>query len=211
MNPRRGRQDAEFAADRIVHVVGLILGIIGAVVAIAEGMRSGGGMPFFGVVLYSAGLVAMLGCSAVYNLAPGSRRRDLFRRLDHAAIFIMIAATYSPFTIGRLDGAWSFWLAGFVWAFAILGAVAKIAFPRRAERLAIPAYLALGWCVVIAFEPMLAAFGFMTILLIAIGGLVYSIGVGFYVSRDLRYHKSIWHGFVLSAAACHYAAVFINI
>ncbi len=211
MSPRRRGDEAEFSADRIVHALGLVLGVIGTIAAVAQGMRAGSSTPFVGIALYVVGLMAMLGCSAAYNLAPPSGRRDLLRRFDHAAIFIMIGATYSPFTLGRMDGPWLTWLAVTVWTVAILGAFAKIAFPQRFERLAIVAYLVLGWCIIVAFKPMLAAFGLTTMLLIAVGGLIYSVGVGFYLLERLRFHKAIWHGFVLSAAVCHYVAVFINI
>jgi hemolysin III len=162
-------------------------------------------------ILYVIGLITMLVCSAAYNLSLDSPRRELLRRFDHAAIFVMIAGTYSPFTLGRLDGAWSVWLAGFVWGVALLGAVAKLTVPRRIERYAVILYLALGWVVLLALEPLLAALHPAVLILILAGGLLYSAGVAFHLWRGLRFQNAIWHALVLSAAVCHYAAVIVNL
>jgi hemolysin III len=208
---QRPHDDAELAADRVIHVIGVGGGIVGAILLVALGWRSADRTAFIAIILYSISLVAMLGCSAAYNLAPPSPRREVLRRLDHAAIFVMIAGTYSPFTLGRLDGAWSVWLAGGVWTVALLGAAAKIAFPRRFGRIAVAAYLGLGWAALLAIDPLLAALDPATVALLATGGVVYSAGVGFHLWHGLRYHKPIWHGCVLFAATCHYLAVVLII
>ncbi len=197
----------ELAADRVIHVIGVALGVAGAVALIPLAARTASVMGVVAAALYAASLVAMLGCSAAYNLAPPSPRREILRRLDHAAVFLLIAGTYSPFTLGRLDGAWSVWLAALVWTLALLGAAVKIAFPRRFDRLAVVAYLGLGWTVLVAIKPLLASLGLTTVALIAAGGMLYSIGVAFHLWLGLRFHNAIWHGFVLGAAVCHYAAV----
>lgn len=197
----------ELAADRAIHVVGIAMGLAGAVALMPLAVVTASVMGVVAAALYAASLMAMLGCSAAYNLALPSPRRLILRRLDHAAVFLLIAGTYSPFTLGRLDGAWSVWLAGVVWMLALLGAAAKFAFPHRFERLYVVAYLGLGWAVLLAIDPLLASLGPTTVALIAAGGLLYSIGVVFHLWRGLRFHNAIWHGFVLSAAVCHYAAV----
>jgi hemolysin III len=159
------------------------------------------------VAVYGLGLLAMIGASALYNFAAASRRKEWFRRCDHAAIFLMIAGTYTPFALVRMGGAWGIGIAGFVWLVAVAGIALKFLYPRRLEGISILLYLALGWVILAALEPLFAGVPLSAIILIAIGGLLYSFGVLFHLWRRLPYHNAIWHGFVLSAAACHWAAV----
>ena len=197
----------ELTADGIVHALGIALGLAGAIaIMVMAALRLDLGQiaPIF---IYAAGLVAMLGCSAAYNLLRSNRRRDLLRRFDHAAIFAMIAGTYTPFTTLRLNGAWAYSLTAVIWTVAALGIAVKLWQPRRIERLSTILYLALGWVGVIAIEPFLRALGPSTLTLLGVGGALYSIGVVFYVWRSLPYHNAVWHGFVLVAAGVHYLAV----
>jgi len=202
---------AEISADRIIHAVGVTFGLVGGATLLTVAAETASLAGLFATTLYVAGLVAMLVCSAAYHLSFDSPRRELLRRLDHAAIFVMIAGTYSPFTLGRLDGAWSIWLAGFVWSVALLGAIAKLTVPRRIERYAVVLYLALGWVVLVALEPLLAALHPAVLILLFVGGLLYSAGVTFHLWHGLRFQNAIWHALVLGAAVCHYAAVIVNL
>ena len=202
---------AEVSADRIIHAIGVAFGLIGGALLLTFAAEIASPAGLVATILYVIGLIAMLVCSAVYNLSFASPRRELLRRMDHAAIFLMIAGTYSPFTLGRLDGAWSIWLAAIVWGGAILGAIAKLTVPRRIDRYAVVLYLALGWVVVLALEPLLASLHPAVLALIAVGGLLYTTGVVFHLWRGLRFQNAIWHALVLSAAVCHYAAVIVNL
>lgn len=207
----RPYDNAEVAADRFIHWIGVTFGLIGGVLLLTFAAETASLAGLIAVILYVAGLMAMLVCSAVYNLSFASPRRELLRRMDHAAIFVMIAGTYSPFTLGRLDGAWSIWLAAVVWSVALLGAIAKLTVPRRIDRYAVILYLALGWIVLVALEPLLAALPPVVLGLILAGGLLYSAGVAFHLWRGLRFQNAIWHALVLGAAVCHYAAVIVNL
>jgi hemolysin III len=158
-------------------------------------------------LIYAAGLLAMLGCSAAYNMFRTSRWRDWLRRFDHAAIFAMIAGTYTPFTLLGLKGAWSISLTAVIWAVAAIGIAIKLLKPQRIETVSIGLYLALGWIGVVAAGPFMAAFDPVTLSLLAAGGILYSSGVVFHLWHRLPYQNAIWHGFVLAAAAVHYAAV----
>jgi hemolysin III len=160
------------------------------------------------VLVYSTALLAMLGTSAAYNLWPVSPAKWVLRRFDHSAIYLMIAGTYTPLltqikasydTIGLLIG---------VWATALIGAGVKLLLPGRFDRLSIVLYLLLGWSVVLVYDAVLPALSISAILLLAIGGVLYSAGVAFHVWRSLRFQNAIWHAFVLVAAACHWGAVF---
>jgi hemolysin III len=201
------RRCDEIAVDRMVHVLGLLSGGVGSIVMIGIALHRldpGGWWP---ILVYSACLLAMLTCSAVYNLAPVSPRRQLLRRLDHAAIFLMIAGTYTPFTARALPENWAVAVTGSVWAMALAGAFLKLRFPHLLERVGIVLYLCLGWMIVVAWTPLTASLDAASAGLIVSGGVLYTIGAGFHAWRSLRFQNAIWHAFVLIAAGCHYAAV----
>ncbi|MBX9701232.1 MAG: hemolysin III family protein, partial [Acetobacteraceae bacterium] len=156
---------------------------------------------------YAVGLIGMLACSALYNAAPPGPRRALLRRLDHAAIFAMIAGTYTPVTLLAIGGAWGAALFGLVWAGAIGGAALKLLAPARFERAAVFAYLALGWAGAVAAHKLAEALPPWPLALLLAGGLLYSLGVIAHLRTRLRYHAAIWHGCVVAAAACHYLVI----
>jgi hemolysin III len=195
----------ELAADRAVHLLGLGLGLPAAVAVVASAAGGGWG-ELLSVALYAAGLLAMLGCSAAYHLRRTSPRRDWLRRLDHAAIFAMIAGTYTPFTL-KLERAWATGLTAGIWTMAALGIAAKLWRPRALPSLSVALYLALGWIGLVALGPFTSTLALTTLLLLALGGVLYSAGVIFHLWQRLPYQNAIWHGFVLVAAGVHYSAV----
>jgi len=199
--------DRELIADGVVHAIGVALGVPAAVAAVLIAVLGGGVEQLMPVLLYALGLVAMFGCSAAYNVFRRSRARAWLRRLDHAAIFAMIAGTYTPFTVLGLDGAWSVGLTATIWTIAGLGVTAKLLQPRWIEPVSTVLYLALGWIGLIAIRPFIDSMAFSTLLLLLVGGVIYSAGVIFHVWQRLPYHTAVWHGFVLVAAGVHYAAV----
>jgi len=195
----------EEAADAAIHVLGVLFAINGGLWLL---FHVTGLSVAVTVSVYCAGLFAMLTASAAYNMMPHHRpSKQVLRRLDHAAIFIMIAATYTPFAVNRLGAPYGDAILPVIWAAASLGVAMKMVFPRRFELLSVALYLGMGWLSVVIIAPLsvhMAAAGFW--LLIA-GGLVYSAGVAFYLIERIPYHKAIWHGFVLVAAALHFSAV----
>ena len=202
---------AESFADRVVHVVGVAGSIIGALALVGAAVMAGTPLMIFGTVLYGVGLVAMLGLSALYNMAPRSPRKALYQRLDHAAIFIMIASSYTPFSLHVLSGGKAVAFLGFVWMVALLGAAQKIWAPHRFVRASTPIYLLLGWSGLIIVKPIIDALPVPAFVLLVAGGLLYSLGTLFHHWDRLPYQNAIWHGFVVTAAACHYAAIFSGI
>jgi hemolysin III len=204
---RRGEE----IADRCIHFFGLAVGIgaAAALLALAAGRHDG--RLIFATALYALGLIAMLLCSALYNMARPSAMKEWLRRLDRAAIFVMIAGTYTPFLLGRIGGAWGFGMFAFVSLVAGLGATMAVALPRRYERLQLASYLLLAWSVVVMPGQLAAAVAPAAILLLFLGGILYTLGVVFHLWRRLSYHNAIWHGFVLVAAGCHYAAVLLGV
>ncbi|WP_288584182.1 hemolysin III family protein [uncultured Methylobacterium sp.] len=196
-------------ADGIVHVVGVSLGVIGAVaLTISAVLSKLSPAETVAVGVYAAGLVAMLGTSAAYNMWPIGRTKWRLRRCDHATIFLMIAGTYTPLVaLVGTDGIALGLLAG-IWLVAVVGAAVKLTLPGRFDRLAIALYLALGWSGMMVYDSVIAALSPPALWLLAAGGLLYSLGVIFHVWRQLPFQNAIWHAFVLAAAACHYGAVF---
>jgi hemolysin III len=149
----------------------------------------------------------MIVASAAYNLWPTGALKEILRRFDHSAIFVMIAATYTPFAAARLGypvGDLILWL---VWSAAALGVGLKMFFPRRFEKVSVVLYLAMGWLIVTAIRPLAASVAAIDFWLLIAGGLIYSAGVAFYLIERIPFHKAIWHGFVLAAAVIHFAAI----
>jgi len=208
--PRAAGRDydrAEIAVDGVVHAVGLVLGVTGAAVLIAFAARMPGTGDLPVSIVYVSALLAMLGFSAAYNLWPVSRIKWLLRRFDHAAIYLLIAATYTPFIAQtKLELSAVGLLLG-VWFLTVVGIVLKLALPGRFDRLSIVLYLLLGWSGIIAYEPLATTLPPSALWLIAAGGIVYSTGIVFHLWDGLRFQNAIWHGFVLIAAVCHYTAV----
>lgn len=197
----------ERVADGCIHVVGVTASVAAALVLmiIAGQMLPPDSMLPLGI--YSTGLVAMFGCSAAYNLTMRPRPKEVLRRFDHAAIFIMIAGTYTPLALIALGGSWGVGLFVAVWAVAIIGVAVKLLYPRAFERTSIAIYLAQGWAALVSIDPLMTSLPHPSLLLLGIGGILYTAGVAFHLWRSLRYHNAIWHGFVLVAASLHYAAV----
>ncbi len=203
---------AELRADAAIHVVGFSLGLAACVALVVVALPSADSMLHLSLGLYGGGLMSMLGFSALYNLSDGVNGREAvkewLRRFDHAAIFLMIAGTYSPFTLIAIGGAWGIGIFAFVWAVAIAGVVLKLLQGRRLKWLSLSLYLLLGWTVLVALDPFVVAVSGTGLALLVAGGLLYSIGTVFHLWESLPFQNAIWHAFVLAAAGCHYAAVF---
>jgi hemolysin III len=197
----------ELVADGVVHVIGLLAGVIGSVVLIAIAALHHTFVEVIAVSIYAAGMVLMFSCSALYNMARKSSYREYFRRLDHSGIFLMIAGTYTAFTTLMLKGDWAVYLTVVVWSVALFGIAIKLVWPKRLEGVTTGLYIALGWVGIIALEPILTSLGLAALILLAIGGALYTIGVIFHLWERLPYQNAIWHGFVVAAAAAHYGAV----
>src|SRR4051794_31046962 len=157
-------------------------------------------------LIYGAGLLTVLGLSATYNLWPISPTKWVLRRFDHAAIYLLIASTYTPFLTHIADPAASRLLVG-VWLVACAGMVLKLTDPARFEGVSILLYLGLGWSGVLVYERVITSLPPVILWLLAVGGVLYSAGVPFHLWERLRFHNALWHAFVLAAAACHFCAV----
>jgi hemolysin III len=202
--PRRAYSRSEHIGDSAVHVLGVGFGL-GAVAWLL--FHVSGAAVIASVSVYCAGLLAMLSASALYNMTPQGPSKEILRRLDHAAIFIMIAATYTPFAVNRLGAPTGPLILSAIWVTAGLGIFLKLVFPRRFEMFSVALYLAMGWLSVSVLKPLASNVAEVNFWLLVAGGLVYSAGVVFYLMERLPFHKAIWHCFVLSAAVLHFTAI----
>ncbi|MFN8734042.1 MAG: PAQR family membrane homeostasis protein TrhA [Hyphomonadaceae bacterium] len=197
-------------ADLIVHLAGLTLALFGGGLALGLAVSHGMLGKVAAVSIYALGLIAMLAFSLAYNFAKPSWQPFL-RRLDHAGIFLMIAASYTPFTTQALTGAWSIGMTTAVWSLAALGIAGKMFLPGLGKAIWVVLYLALGWMVVIAIKPMIEEVPAVAMWLLAAGGIVYSVGTIFYAAKGLKFRRAIWHGHVVAAAGLHYAAILVGV
>jgi hemolysin III len=197
-------------ADLIVHVAGLTLALFGGGLALGLAVSHGMIGKVAAVCVYALGLIAMLAFSTAYNFAKPSWQPFL-RRLDHAGIFLMIAASYTPFTTQALTGAWATWMTVAVWTLAGLGIAGKMLLPGLGKAIWVGLYLALGWMVVIAIKPMIDGVPLAAMWLLVAGGIVYSVGTLFYAAKGLKFRRAIWHGHVVAAAGLHYAAILVGV
>ena len=189
-----------------MHAIGVCLGFIGAVTIVVMAVKIER-INVAPILVYVIGLVTMLAFSAAYNMWPVSPVKWVLRRFDHSAIYLLIAGTYTPF-LGQMKNALASAGLGIgVWLSAAVGMALKLALPGRFDRLAVILCLLLGWSGVIAYDSLASAIPSSSLWLLAIGGILYSLGTLFHVWRRLRFHNAIWHGFVLLAASCHYSAV----
>ena len=197
---------AEIIADGVVHAIGVCLGLLGAITIVVISINTER-VDVAPILVYVVGLVTMFAFSAAYNMWPVSPAKWVLRRFDQSAIYLLIAGTYTPFLMQMKNVLASASLGIGVWSSAVIGMALKLALPGRFDRLAVILCLLLGWSGIIAYDS-LATLPSSSLWLLAIGGILYTLGTLFHVLRRLRFHNNaIWHGFVLVAASCHYSAV----
>jgi hemolysin III len=197
----------ERVADGCVHVLGVSASLVGLTALLIIGIKSQMLPWVVSLTIYGLALVATFGCSAGYHLAMRPKLKEWLRRFDHAAIFFMIAGTYTPFIFIGLPTPWGFGLLAVVWTMAAIGIAIKLFAPRFLEGLSTALYLVQGWAVIAAWQPLMSALPGVALTLLTLGGVLYTVGVVFHLWERLPYQNAIWHGFVLSAASCHFAAV----
>lgn len=197
----------EEIANSISHGLGLILALIALPILVLSAMRIGSTHFMVGVTVFGATMVLLYLASTLYHSMRHETAKRLCRLFDHSAIFLLIAGTYTPFTLGVLRGAWGWTLLAIIWFLAIAGIVVK-AIPRtRHSWISMVLYLVMGWLALIAIKPMLQLIPAPGILLIFAGGMAYTGGLAFFAAHSLRYNHFIWHLFVIAGTAFHFFAV----
>ena len=197
----------EEIANSVSHGAGLLAAVVATPVLVLSAVRQGGAARIAGASVFAAAMVLLYLTSTLYHALPRNRTKQVFQVLDHAAIFVMIAGTYTPFTLGVLRGAWGWTLFGFVWGLALAGVVLTVAGGVRYPKLTMSLYLAMGWLIVIAIKPLWLRMPSEGLFWLFAGGLSYSVGVAFYAAKRVRYFHFVWHLFVIAGTACHFITV----
>ena len=197
----------EEIANTISHGLGLILALIAVPILIAEAMRAGNVQFTVGVSVFGGTMVLLYLASTLYHSLTHEAAKSLFRLFDHTAIFLLIAGTYTPFSLGKLRGPWGWSLLAAIWALAIVGIILKINKRTRHSPIGIVLYVIMGWLAIVAVKPILMLIPMPGILLILAGGLAYTGGLAFFAAQRIRYNHFIWHLFVIAGTTCHFFAV----
>ena len=197
----------EEIANSLTHGVGALLAIGGLAVLVTLAALRGDVWHVVSCSIYGGAMVVLYTASTLYHGITAPRAKNALQVFDHASIFLLIAGTYTPFTLVTLRGPWGWSLFGTVWGLAVAGIILEIAFPRRWPALALTLYIAMGWVVVVAVKPLLAVLPTGGLVLLVLGGLSYTAGIGFYAWRRLPYGHAIWHLFVLAGTIFHFFAV----
>jgi hemolysin III len=198
----------EELANAVTHGVGLVLSLIGMPILILAALDRGERATVIGASVFGATLIALYAASTLYHAIPHPTLKQKLRVVDHAAIYLLIAGTYTPFTLGVLRGTWGWTLFGIVWTLAALGVLFKVLFGSGAmAKLSTAIYVAMGWVIIIAIKPLMASMEHTGLMLLVAGGLCYTGGVIFYVDRRRAWTHPVWHLFVMGGSICHYFAV----
>ncbi|MEW9625762.1 PAQR family membrane homeostasis protein TrhA [Rhodanobacter geophilus] len=207
--PRYRRGD-EFASS-LLHGAGIVLSIGGLAILVAFAARRGDARAVTASAVYGVTLVLLYTASTLYHAVHVPAARPLLRTLDHIAIYLLIAGTYTPFTLIALPGAWGWSLFATVWALALAGSALEFGWFRRWRRLAVLLYVGMGWIGMLAFKPLAAHLQTGGMALLIGGGVAYTLGVPFYLWRKLPYQHTLWHAFVLAGSVLHYFAVLLYV
>lgn len=199
----------EEVANLATHGVGLALSIAGLTLLVTFAGLSGDPWRIVSFSIYGAALVVLYASSTLYHGIPCRGAKRVLRRLDHSAIFLLIAGTYTPFVLVLLRGGLGWTLFGIVWALAAFGVAVKVAFIGRFEVLTVLLYLGMGWLGVAAIRPMVGALPAGGLALLFAGGLAYTVGVAFYAGRCIPFNHAIWHMFVMGGSVCHFLTVLL--
>jgi hemolysin III len=198
---------SEDVANALTHGIGLALSLAGLCVLVALAFMHGTRLHVLSCGIYGVTLVGLYAASTLYHSVQSPRVKHVLKIVDHCSIYLLIAGTYTPFTLVLLHGGWGWTLFGLVWGLSVFGIVFKIFFVDRFKVTSVSIYLLMGWMAIVAIKPMLALVPTGGVRLLVMGGLIYTAGIFFYVWKKIPYNHAIWHLFVLAGSACHYFAV----
>lgn len=202
-----GQLNLEELANTVTHGIGLVLSVAGFALLLTIALVHGRASQIAACLIYGATLVCLYAASTLYHSATAPRWKQVLRIFDHSAIYLLIAGTYTPFLLLYLRGPWGWSLFGVIWGMAFAGILFKMWFVDHFHKTSTALYLAMGWLVVVAAKPVLTHVPGLTLLWLLLGGILYTIGVVFFVWKRLPYSHAVWHVFVLGGSICHYFAV----
>lgn len=201
----------EELANALTHGVGAAAALAGGAVLITLVAIYGDGWQLAGAIVFGVALLLLYTASTLYHAISHPVAKGRLKVFDHCAIYLLIAGTYTPFTLVGLRGPIGWWLFGTIWALALAGVVFKLFFTGRFKRLSTLIYIGMGWLIVLAIKPMLQALSTASLVWLLAGGVAYTLGTIFYMRPQWRYSHAIWHGFVIAGSACHYTSVMLHL
>jgi len=204
---KRLQSNKEEIANGVSHGIALVGCLVATPFLLSSAARPGDAWNVAGAVVFAGAMIFMYLSSALYHVLHENRKKNVLRVLDHVAIFLLIAGTYTPFTLGVLRGAWGWTLFSIVWSLAVLGVTLKIKGALWHPLISTGLYLVMGWLIVVAIRPLWLKVPFPGILLLLAGGIAYTGGVAFYAAERVRYSHFVWHLFVVTGTTCHFFAV----
>ncbi|MEH6530087.1 MAG: hemolysin III family protein [Photobacterium frigidiphilum] len=206
---KQGYSVAEEIANSVSHGLGLIFGIVGLVLLLNQGNAANAGfMSMASLSIYGSSIILLYLASTLYHAIPYERAKRALKTFDHSAIFLLIAGTYTPFLLISLRTPLAITLMSVIWGLAIIGIALKIIFVYRFKRLSLITYLTMGWLSVIVIYQLAISISTGGLVLLGLGGVIYSLGVFFYVNKRIPYNHAIWHMFVLGGTVCHFFAIY---
>ena len=197
----------EEVANSVSHGLGFVLAVAGAPLLIATAIRRGTVADVVAVSVFAASMALLYLSSTIYHALPPGRTKNAFHVLDHAAIYLLIAGTYTPFTLGVLKGGWGWTLFGLVWGMAALGVLLKVFAGIRWHGISTAVYIGMGWLIIIAAKPLWDSLPAAGLFWLFAGGIAYTSGVYFYLKKTMRYGHLVWHLFVVAGTGCHFVAI----
>ncbi|MEO7052031.1 MAG: hemolysin III family protein [Rhodanobacter sp.] len=198
-------------ASSVVHGIGIVLSIAGLATLVAFAALHGDALAVVACAVFGASLVLLYTASTLYHSISATRAKPTLRALDHIAIYVLIAGTYTPFTLLALPSAWGWSLFAAVWALALIGSALELGVLKRYHKLAVLLYIGMGWIGIVAFAPLSKHLQLGGTVLLLAGGLAYTLGVPFYLWRRLPYNHALWHVFVLAGSVLHFLAVLLYV
>lgn len=204
---KRGQSLGEEIANSISHGVGFLAAVVATPILIIAAVQRGSAAVIVGVSVFAFTMLLLYSSSTIFHALAKNKAKQVFQVLDHSAIFLLIAGTYTPFTLGVLRGGWGWTLFGVVWGIAVAGVVLESVGNARYKRLSTILYLAMGWLIIIAVKPLWLSLPTGGLLWLVAGGLAYTAGVPFYLAKRLRYAHFVWHLFVIAGTVFHFIAV----
>lgn len=209
---KQGYSVAEEIANSISHGVGFILGIVGLVLLLTQAVANeAGSVAITSYSLYGGSIILLFLASTLYHAIPNQAAKRRLKVFDHCAIYLLIAGTYTPFLLVGLDSSLARGLMVVIWSLALIGVIFKLAFTHRFKVISLVTYLGMGWLSLVVIYQMVMKLSAGAVSLLAAGGIVYTLGVIFYVNKRIPFNHAIWHGFVLGGSVCHFLAIYLYI
>lgn len=205
------RLHSEEIANVVTHGIGALLAVGGGAVLVTLAAIHAGAREIVSAAVFSATLVLLYVASTLYHAATDPETRARLKVLDHCAIFLLIAGTYTPFTVAAIRGGWGWSLFGVIWGMAVAGVIFKLFFTGRFRVLSTAMYIGMGWLVLVALVPLVQSLTPAGLAWLVVGGALYTLGTLFYHRESIPYAHAIWHGFVLAGSSCHFAAVAVEL